>query len=190
MNKKIMITMVLFVAIILGQTTSVSAIEERGERLTDDEIREVLNVYHSVYNGSADDADYYSANQDYISEKDIEEFKKMAYSPLTRSSSYNTYFNSTSWINRSGVISLSINFKISGLYPSNLPNANAAAAEKAWKILYNRHKNDSKWKNTKSMYVQFICHSSMVGKYKNPWNIEPHRTETSMVKTIAKGCNP
>ena len=25
---------------------------------------------------------------------------------------------------------------------------------------------------------------------KNPWNLEPHRTETDLGKVIAKGCNP
>lgn len=40
------------------------------------------------------------------------------------------------------------------------------------------------------MEAQFICHSSTIGKLKNPWNIEPHRTETNLVATIAKKCNP
>lgn len=58
------------------------------------------------------------------------------------------------------------------------------------KELYKKHKSSSKWKHTASMEAQFLCHHMTIGKLKNPWNLEPHRTETDLGKVIAKGCNP
>lgn len=40
------------------------------------------------------------------------------------------------------------------------------------------------------MQAQFHCHVTTVGKLKNPWNIEPWRTESNLLKVIAARCNP
>ena len=40
------------------------------------------------------------------------------------------------------------------------------------------------------MEAQFLCHHMTIGKLKNPWSLEPHRTETDLGKVITKGCNP
>ena len=48
------------------------------------------------------------------------------------SSGYSKYFNSSKWITRNGVVSLSINFQGSALYPNDLPAANYAVANTAF----------------------------------------------------------
>lgn len=194
LKRKFLLSILLAFTLIVGLHTSINAEEDVDDRnviLNDAEIRELLNLYNAVYYGAVDNPDYYESNKNYVTEKDIEEFKRNVYSPITRAGeTYSTFFNSTKWITRSGVVSLSINYKTKGMYPSSLPNANAAASQKAWQILLKRHKGDKQWKNTTSMYNQFLCHAVTIGQYKNPWNIEPHRTETSFTKTVAAGCNP
>lgn len=194
MKKKFILSFVLLLTFIIGTSNSVSAeetINNRNEMLTDEEIKELLNLYNVIYDNNVDNPEYHAANKNYVTNEDIQRFKMDVYYPKARANeTYSTFFNSTKWITRSGVVSLSINFKEKGMYPSNLPNANAAASEKAWQLLYKKHKGDKQWKNTTPMYNQFLCHAVAAGTYKNPWNIEPHRTETSLAKTIAKGCNP
>ena len=187
-TKKLIISFFSLLLLLGLFNLQVNALNESS--ISDQKIKEILEVYYSSNNNNKYKSSYYEANKTNISKKDINEFRKYYEIETKAGSSYSKYFNSTKWITRSGVVSLSINYKSSGLYPSNLPNANAAAAYKAWEVLYARHKNDSKWKNTKSMEAQFICHSSTIGKLKNPWNIEPHRTETNLVATIAKKCTP
>lgn len=105
--------------------------------------------------------------------------------------SFSDYFTSSKWITRDGVVSLSVTPKSSGpLIKAPNGNARMVAASKAWTILYNKHKGSSNWKNTASMKAQFECHVTMAQSFKTPWNLEPHRTTTSLTETIKKGCNP
>lgn len=98
------------------------------------------------------------------------------------------YFDKIEWINRNGVVSLSI-------YPSSLfmsftqNTLYYAAISESWGIIQRNYSSNSKWKNTKSMEMQYRCHA-MYAQFKTPWNIEPHRTETNFNKVVAAGCNP
>lgn len=189
MNKKIICIFCTTLLILLGISEHSSVLAAEEQYKSDNEIMAILNVFNSHYYETATKSEYSEANKNYVSKKDIDEFKASTRAGIPVKP-YSTYFNSTKWITRDGKVSLSINFKPNGMYPSSLPNANAATAENAWKVLYNRHKNDSKWKNTSSMYNQFICHAATIGKRKNPWNIEPYRKDVGMSATILKGCNP
>ena len=101
----------------------------------------------------------------------------------------NKYFDSIKWINRDGMISLSIK-------PSkdfrNLPvdsSKRSALLEESWQIILRNYSSDSKWKNTTSMKGQYICHASYANS-KSAWNIEPDRTETNFKNISSKLCNP
>ncbi|WP_374709405.1 DUF2599 domain-containing protein [Desmospora profundinema] len=99
-----------------------------------------------------------------------------------------TYFKSVKWIKRGKVVSLSIRPKA---ILFDAPNGNVALyhAAKSFEILKKNYSKDKRWKNTKSMRVQYDCHVLSRG-IKQPWNLEPHRTETRLPVVIAKGCNP
>ncbi|ASI36907.1 hypothetical protein A0126_19060 (plasmid) [Exiguobacterium sp. N4-1P] len=103
---------------------------------------------------------------------------------------YSDYFDSVSWITRDGVVSLSIHpDKKSPLITSN-GNIKMAHAGHAFSLLKAKWSSSSKWKNTSAMSAQFHCHVLGAGKAKTPWNLEPHRTTTSLPATMAKACNP
>ena len=104
---------------------------------------------------------------------------------------FNDYFSSCQWINRNGVISLSIQ-PTSKLLSSGNVNGNvlAARASRAFTLLKNKYSSSSYWKNTASMEAQFHCHVLAAGGMKTPWNIEPHRTESNWAKVFAAKCNP
>ncbi|GAA0234549.1 DUF2599 domain-containing protein [Metaclostridioides mangenotii] len=98
------------------------------------------------------------------------------------------YFNWIKWINRDGLISLSISPTKNFLNITS-KSAYAAAVTESWGIIKRNHSGDKRWKNTKSMEMQYKCHAYLV-KFKNPWNIEPCRTETDYNKVVLGKCNP
>ncbi|CDO03088.1 hypothetical protein BN988_01588 [Oceanobacillus picturae] len=102
---------------------------------------------------------------------------------------FSQYYSSSKWITRSGVVSLSLQPK-KPAYDEPPGMAGAHLLKYRWKVVYDKHKNSSKWKNTASMKAQLNCHADYPKKFKTPWNIEPHRTETNYHKVVAKGCNP
>lgn len=157
----------------------------------DEDIIELLKIYHGQATGLEDPT---------ITLEDIIEFKShynndFGLNPFQRLSfpgHYSHYFKTqTTWLTRSNGITLSVHYKPDAMFIST-DNANvmAANAANAFDVLKNRHSTQTPWKNTASMSAQFHCHVLTVGKLKNPWNLEPWRTETNLIKTIAKGCNP
>lgn len=108
---------------------------------------------------------------------------------LNLKSDIDDYFTKIEWIDRGGVISLS-------LYPSEYlldnPNGNVAMAKAstAWGLVEDEYSSDSKWDNGKSLEAQFHCHAAAARGFKTPWNLEPHRTETDLWETMKKKCNP
>lgn len=60
----------------------------------------------------------------------------------------------------------------------------------AFSLLKDKLSSSPHWNNTDSMFAQFHCHAMFAGDNKIPWNIEPWRTESNLVKVIAAKCNP
>lgn len=190
--KKVKLFICLMLSALLLNTSTMNAeVNENYDSLSDDEIIEILKLYH---NGTC------GVDEKNITEQDVQEFKNYynfykQEELFTRSmfpNSYSHYFkSSTGWITRDGKISLSIYYNPSAMYiGGNNPNAQAANAQNAFRLLKNKHSGHKNWKNTASMDAQFHCHVLTIGKLKNPWNIEPWRTESNLAKVIAKGCNP
>ncbi|RMZ98435.1 hypothetical protein BpHYR1_053605 [Brachionus plicatilis] len=92
---------------------------------------------------------------------------------------FDSYFESASWIDRNGVVALSI-FHKTIAYDK---------VEAAFKELETRFSSDVQWKNRDALYMQFLCHVNFAPA-KNPWNIEPHRVTTSYLQHILNACNP
>lgn len=92
---------------------------------------------------------------------------------------FDLYFDSAGWIDRDGVIALSIHHK-------TVPYDQIPAA---FSELESRFSSDPEWRNRDSLYMQFMCHVNFAPN-KNPWNIEPHRITTSYLQHILNGCNP
>lgn len=117
--------------------------------------------------------------------------------PMTRGPVYNEeqeakyrkYFTRVSWINRSGVWSLSVNYRWSGGILYN--------KEDSYNILLMFHYNDSRWKDAKSVnpttydsvYHQYTCHYDFVGGLKNPYNLEPYVPDKGYWGFVADKCN-
>ena len=92
---------------------------------------------------------------------------------------YADFFNNIEWIERDGETALSINHKwYSGFDVDN-----------SFRIIEEAFSSDSRWDNPKSLYAQYHCHV-LFAPFKNPWNIEPHRTATSWLSMIMSKCNP
>ena len=167
----------------LSEDTYIGSNEYALDNMSDEYIKDILEKYHS-YN----ETKTCNASSVEVTAKDIQEFKDV-YASLPNN--YSHYFNSAKWITRSGKISLSIDYKSSGMYiKGNNANAQAANVENAFRLLKNKHGSHKNWKNTASMNAQFHCHAITIGKLKNPWNIEPWRTESNLFIVTLKGCNP
>lgn len=99
------------------------------------------------------------------------------------------YVSKSSWITRSGTVSLSVHPKTT-LTKTRSGNESLAVASKSFDLLRKKHGSNSRWKNTNSMRAQWDCHVLLARDMKTPWNLEPHRTTTSLPKTIKAACNP
>ena len=97
----------------------------------------------------------------------------------TSRKTFDDYYNQVSWITRDGLISLSIDHKKVGLFEIS----------DSFRILEEMFSNDANWSNRDSLYAQFACHVQFA-QSKNPWNLEPSRTTTSLITTIFNLCNP
>lgn len=94
--------------------------------------------------------------------------------PKTRNAfgtTYYSYFSNSKWIDRNGLISLSI-------YPINLAWP-SSQIETAWQFIVSEHNSHRNWKNESSLRKQFWCHVNFAGSMKTPWNIEPSKTSTN-----------
>ncbi|TYR81125.1 DUF2599 domain-containing protein [Priestia megaterium] len=103
---------------------------------------------------------------------------------------FSGYYSSSGWITRTEGISLSLYPKAPAYQKSSNPIAQAQLEKYRWEVVYNKYKNDKRWKNTNSMKGQLRCHAEVAKGVKTPWNIEPYRTTTNYAKILAKGCNP
>ncbi|MEH6996273.1 DUF2599 domain-containing protein, partial [Neobacillus drentensis] len=112
------------------------------------------------------------------------------YQTITKNYTFSDYFSKVEWITRDGVVSLSI-------YPKSIltkayanPNTTLMLASKSFDLLKAKYSSDTRWKNTTPMRLQYDCHVLAARGIKTPWNIEPHRTTTSVTKVIQSACNP
>lgn len=104
--------------------------------------------------------------------------------------SFSYYFQSSKWISRSGVISLSLSPKqswVRTVVHGDNPNASASLKNDSWQTVLNNYSGHSNWRNTSSMRSQYMCHVHWAGYWKTPWNLEPHRTGTAIA---SNSCNP
>lgn len=100
---------------------------------------------------------------------------------------YRKFFSSVSWINRGGVISLSVNYN----------NAIFSAKERSWNVLLMAHYNDYYWNNARnsnpsannSMYHQYTCHVDFAGSLKKPYNLEPYTADKGYWGFVGNACN-
>lgn len=99
------------------------------------------------------------------------------------------YFEKIEWIERNGVLSLSIYPK----FPSFIKEDGKLDEQRiqhSFELIESEYGVDEKWNNTASMRVQYECHAYFARDRKVPWNIEPHRTESRFSETVLKSCNP
>lgn len=117
--KKILFT--ALVALLLGVNCVTASALEKSENISkkDEEIMEYINIYYLIQNGELYSNDYDISNHMYATQKDVELYRQymsaLSNNNARASSGYSKYFNSSKWITRNGVVSLSINFKGSAL---------------------------------------------------------------------------
>lgn len=107
---------------------------------------------------------------------------------MAAAASFGTYFSSGKWITRDGIVSLSLTHKP---YLTSASDVGEAGVKKkdSWSKVKTRFSSSVNWKNTAGLEKQFNCHFDFA-KFKNPWNIEPARPNTSYAHHVAKACNP
>ncbi len=101
---------------------------------------------------------------------------------------YKKYFTRVSWINRSGVWSISVTYKWNGGILGN--------KEDSWNILLMFHHDDSRWLDAKannpstydSVYHQYTCHYDFAGGTKNPYNLEPYVADKGYWGFVSNAC--
>lgn len=209
MNRKILlIVMLVLLALIPANIFADNTIpEDNTDKLlfetntSEISVIELLKFYQEHYDGkknpiitNEDIAEYESALEMFsiISESIPTRTAVSTSNPFNFPGYYSYYYkNQTAWITRDGKISLSVHYKPDEMFPS-LPNGNVtlAYAANAFNVLKYKHIGNTPWNNTASMEAQFHCHYTTIGKLKNPWNLEPWRTQTNLALTIAAGCNP
>ncbi len=97
--------------------------------------------------------------------------------------SWGGYFNYAAWINRDGLITLSLD-------PVSTVRASWSKAEAAWTALESSSlAASSNWKNSTCMYWQYKCHFNYAND-KTYWNIEPSRNAASYAAVVLGRCNP
>lgn len=108
----------------------------------------------------------------------------------TEMTTYSTYFNSSTWIDRGGdhPISLSLDHT-NYFYEGPTQWDSAVRALDAWDKVKAIHSGDSNWSNEGGLEDQFICHVQYAAN-KNPWNIEPSRPDVGLTATVLSLCNP
>ncbi len=97
-----------------------------------------------------------------------------------------SYFDSAAWIDRGGVISLS-------LAPKDNVRGDRSVKNTAWSYVASPthgFSSDYRWKNTQVMKWQYDCHFDFA-RYKESWNLEPDRTADSYIfGVVLNSCNP
>lgn len=91
--------------------------------------------------------------------------------PTPNPVSFQTFFKWGKWINRSGVISLSLEPRDGGI--------GSEGDDRTWGTVWRKFGNDTNWKKYgsgvyKSMEKQYKCHFKY-GMIKHPWNLEPSK---------------
>lgn len=99
------------------------------------------------------------------------------------------YFEKIEWIDRKGILSLSIYPKFPAFKKGD-GKLDEQRIKHSFDVIESEYAVDEKWNNTDSMRVQYECHVYFAGDGKVPWNIEPHRTESRFLETVLNSCNP
>ena len=161
--------MILLAISMLGTLNlSVQAAEKDTDFFEEYQDQETLKLYMQAYVALYNDTTYEYRE---MPEIDLAEYYAER---IQMTGSFSDYFTKVECINRNGEISLSI-YPTSRLFGENYDNPNRFMAQ----VNY-----------ADSMFAQFHCHAMFAGDNKIPWNIEPWRTESNLVKVIAAKCNP
>lgn len=110
--------------------------------------------------------------------------------PQTRTTTeLTTYFEYVGWIDRDGVISLSLD-------PVDAVRNTSSSMESAWTALENPENGvsvDANWptapQNLQTFRWQYDCHFTFA-KTKDYWNLEPSRAADNYLAVIFGKCNP
>lgn len=95
------------------------------------------------------------------------------------------YFSDIKWIERKGVLSLSLLQKKDAFNEITIEKR-----DKVFAKLEETFSNDYRWNNqSKSIYDQYICHVSFASS-KVDWNLEPQRPVVDSWNLISLSCNP
>lgn len=96
-----------------------------------------------------------------------------------------TYFNDISWVERSGILSLSLLQK-----KESFKNITKEKRDEVFKQLENTLAEDYRWNNqSKSIYDQYVCHVGFASD-KSDWNLEPQRPVVKAIDLLLSSCNP
>lgn len=196
MFKKTILTGIVATSFLFSSSLSASAeIDAEGYEYTPTKISEIdftnLDIYPTLLSGNPGDEDaIYAVYTDEV----MEQYKKDQglendLIKAVASKGFSYYYNSSKWINRDGMISLSIDPKAAAWTGSSVAG-NAFKVKDRFDVLTKKHSGDSQWKNPASLKLQLTCHADLAKSVKTPWNIEPHRTTTDVNYMYANGCNP
>lgn len=202
---KILTTLIFGISLLIGSTNMVYAEEkELTMGLTDEQLMYTLEIAYSWTENVNESADYFETNKTLATEEDLLELKTLLKEDgnlvankntngnistfaLVYNPNFSTYFYSSKWISRSGIISLSIDWK-NAIYGGITPYI-ASNIAKSWDSISIKHSRDKYWKNATSLYNQYICHVNYA-RMKNIWNIEPGASSSDYWMIVAAGCNP
>lgn len=107
---------------------------------------------------------------------------------------FSDYFSSGSWINRDGLISLSLvpNLYLRGIMASAYSGGyivSNSIKQASWATVAHCFQNSSYWSNTTGLRDQFYCHFNFAF-FKSQFNLEPSRPNVGYDATVRSSCNP
>lgn len=181
--KKVMRSL-LAITMLIGSIVSVNASEDMEQKDFDP------IAYDEFLYGSTIDSEYVI----YDEEKGIDRLEDYVeyVNPNARFddgdwADYYRYFSKVSWINRDGLISLSVKHT----------DAIYGEKENSWLTLALFHYGQAQWQNAErsnpssyqSMYNQYVCHVDFAPGVKNPYNLEPSTPDKGYWGFVASACN-
>lgn len=203
LRRAIFYSFVSIFGVIFLMSSSVSAeVDEEGYEYTIAKADEIdfakEDIFIALLSGDPMDEDALYA---VYTDEELEQYKKdkgiIDEAPLNlyasvaavKSKGFSAYYKSSKWINRDGMISLSIVPKANAWTGSTVAG-NVFKQKDRWDVLVKKHSGSKNWKNSAALKAQLNCHADLAKSMKSPWNIEPHRTTTNYAKVLKKFCNP
>jgi glucan-binding YG repeat protein len=152
------------------------------------------DIFITLYSGEPNDENALYA---VYTNEELERYKKdkilknnstLRLLQMVESEGYSSYYYSSIWLLREGIISLSIDPKMNAWIGSSLAG-NVFKEKDRWDVLVARHSAEPYWRNSASLRAQLNCHCDLAKSLKTPWNLESDRTTTNYAIVLASGCN-